>query len=57
MDISGDGSMWDLNSTQFIKEKMLRSPAFYSIGLHYDTTEYILKVHTKINANEIPQYT
>jgi len=27
VNINGDGSVWGLNSMQFIKEKMLRSPA------------------------------
>lgn len=45
MNISGDGSVWGLNSTQFIKEKMLRSPAFYSIYIDVDDLmTYILEV-------------
>ena len=45
VNINGDGSAWGLNSMQFIKEKMLRSPAFYSIHIDVDDLQtYILEV-------------
>ena len=45
MNIRGDGSEWGLNSMQFIKEKMLQSPAFYSINIDVDDNMiYILEV-------------
>ena len=31
VNIPGDGSVWDINSSQFIREKALGSQAFYSL--------------------------
>ena len=36
MNISGDGTVWSVNSSQFIREKMTRSDAFYSISVGFD---------------------
>ena len=46
MNVSGDGTVWGLNSTQFIREKMLGSGAFYSleIGVNDAFSKYTLGV-------------
>ena len=47
LNIPGDGTTWGINSTQFIKEKRVGNPAFYSISLEPDNslTELIIAVH------------
>ena len=46
MNISGDGTVWGLNSTQFIREKMLGNDAFYNLDIVVNDaySEYILVV-------------
>ena len=34
--IPGDGTVWSVNSSQFIREKMTGSDAFYSISVGFD---------------------
>ena len=56
VNINGDGSAWGLNSMQFIKEKMLRSPAFYSIYIGVDDLQtYILEVNMPIHYMHMAQ--
>ena len=47
LDIPGDGTVWGINSVQFIREKMLGSDAFYSINIIPNglLTNYILEVY------------
>ena len=46
MNISGDGTKWGINSTQFIREKRLAGTAFYDIGIETNEngTENIITV-------------
>ena len=46
VNITGDGTVWGINSVQFIREKKLGSNAFYSINISPDDslTNYILEV-------------
>ena len=46
VNIPGDGTVWGINSDQFIREKMLGSDAFYSINIYPNglLTSYILVV-------------
>ena len=50
LNITGDGTAWGINSAQFIKEKRVGNPAFYSISLEPDNslTELIIAVHPDI---------
>lgn len=36
MDIQDDGTVWTVNSSQFIREKMVGSEAFYSLSVGFD---------------------
>ena len=36
MGIPGDGTVWSVNSSQFIREKMTGSDAFYDISIGFD---------------------
>ena len=47
VNIPGDGSVWGINSIQFIREKALGSPAFYTIDTYYmdQFTPSILRVY------------
>ena len=58
VNIPGDGSVWGINSTQFIREKALGSPAFYSLTVDINdaVTGYYLRVCffvLKVNATII----
>ena len=46
VNISGDGTVWSVNSSQFIREKMTGSDAFYSlsVGFDEDARQYSLVV-------------
>ena len=41
MGIPGDGTDWSINSTQFIREKLLGSDAFYSFNVGFDDNAQI----------------
>lgn len=47
INVPGDGTVWGLNSTQFIREKMFNSGAFYSLTVTVEDafSEYHLEVH------------
>ena len=45
--IPGDGSTWSINSTQFVQEKMVQSPAFYAVEVKINdsnSSNYVLEV-------------
>ena len=46
MNISGDGTVWSVNSSQFIREKMTGSNAFYDFipFMNVDTQQHMLFV-------------
>ena len=58
MSIPGDGSVWGINSIQFIREKALGSQAFYGLTVNINDafTDYYLGVCffvLKVNATVI----
>ena len=49
VNISGDGTVWSVNSSQFIREKLTGSKAFYSLSIGHDdeARKYSLVVSVK----------
>lgn len=55
INVPGDGTVWGLNSDQFIREKRLGSEAFYGLVIDVDDafSNFILKVWLIIIAAKI----